>query len=169
MLVNGRSSERQLFQFGIDGSNASVDDAEMSTKPSTTYKPKYLGHASREAIETVDCIPWQGGPISVCLACSEFTSLCPITGQPDFGEIIVRYTPRDFIIETKSMKLFLMNYRDRGVFNEALVDEMADALYRQIKPHQIEITGRFHSRGGIAITVTAQRPDGEFHGNKTDG
>ena len=140
----------------------------MSKKRSSTYKPKYLGRASRKAITTVDCIPWQGGPVSVCLECSEFTSLCPITGQPDFGEIIVRYEPRDFIVETKSMKLFLMGYRDRGVFNEALVAEMADALYRQIKPHHIEVTGRFHSRGGIAITVTAQRPNGESHGADGD-
>lgn len=122
------------------------------------YTPQHLGRPSREAINHLDCIPWQGGDVSIDLACREFTSLCPITGQPDFGEITIRYRPDQRIVETKSLKLFLMRYRDQGVFNEALVSEMADDLYQQIMPHQLEVTGCFHSRGGIAITVTARRP-----------
>ena len=98
------------------------------------------------------------------LHCSEFTSRCPITGQPDFGEITIVYVPAGCIVETKSLKLFLMRYRDRGVFNEQLVAEMADALFLQIKPKQLSVTGSFNSRGGISITVMASRGDGVASG-----
>ena len=132
----------------------------MDTKDDakTDYTPKHLGVRSRAPIDQVDRIPWHGGRVTVTLECAEFTSLCPVTGQPDFGAITVRYEPNRYIVESKSLKLYLMRYRDQGVFNEVLVDRMADDLYRQLEPCWLEVSGRFNSRGGIAIGVAARRP-----------
>jgi 7-cyano-7-deazaguanine reductase len=128
-------------------------DQEKSNK----YVPTHLGVKSSGAIDTVDRIPWKGGDVVVTLVCSEFTSLCPVTGQPDFGEITVRYRPGTYLVETKSLKLYLMRYRDCGVFNEVLVDEMAGDLFEQLKPLWLDVSGRFNSRGGITISVSAER------------
>lgn len=128
------------------------------TDPIPDYTPRHLGVRSSAPIDEVDRIPWSGGRVTVCLDCEEFTSLCPVTGQPDFGALTVRYEPAGWLVESKSLKLYLMRYRNRGAFNEALVDEMAEDLFGQLQPRWIEVTGRFNSRGGIAITVTARRP-----------
>jgi len=125
---------------------------------SNEFKPKHLGVRSTEAIDKVDLIPWEGSPITITLTCSEFTSLCPVTSQPDFGEITVVYIPDRHIIETKSMKLYLMQFRDKGAFSESLVDAIADDLWSQVKPCELEVHGEFNSRGGVSIHVLAVRP-----------
>jgi 7-cyano-7-deazaguanine reductase len=132
----------------------------MKTKanPQPDYTPKHLGIRSRGPIDQVDRIPWHGSRVTVTLECEEFTSLCPVTGQPDFGAVTIRYEPNRYLVESKSLKLYLMRYRDQGVFNEVLVDQMAADLYRQLKPRWLEVCGCFNSRGGIAISVTARRP-----------
>jgi 7-cyano-7-deazaguanine reductase len=122
------------------------------------YQPKYLGSRSGEPVDTLDLIPWDGAAISITLTCTEFTSLCPVTRQPDFGEITVVYQPDRHIIETKSMKLYLMQYRNTGVFSECLVDTIADDLWAQVKPRYLAVKGAFKSRGGIQITAEAERP-----------
>jgi 7-cyano-7-deazaguanine reductase len=135
-----------------------------SEQPSVDgYTPKHLGLKSSDAVDTIDRIPWKGGEVTVTLVCSEFTSLCPVTEQPDFGEITVRYRPGRYLVETKSLKLYMMRYRDRGVFNEVLIDEMADDLQAQLEPTWLEVEGRFNSRGGITISVVAARA---ANGNK---
>ncbi len=121
------------------------------------FDPAYLGKRSEEAINTIDPIPWAGGDIVVELVCSEFTSLCPITAQPDFGTIKVRFSPNKFLIETKSMKLYFWKFRQVGKFSESLIAEIADDLFGQIKPKWLEVEGSFNSRGGIAINATARR------------
>lgn len=125
---------------------------------SENYTPKYLGVRSTAPIEKVDLIPWDGSPVTITLTCSEFTSLCPVTTQPDFGEITIVYIPGKHIIETKSLKLYLMQFRDKGAFNEALVDAIADDLWAQAQPVELEVHGEFNSRGGISIHVLAARP-----------
>lgn len=121
------------------------------------YKPSHLGIKSSEAISKLDLIPWTGGKIAVELVCKEFTSLCPVTGQPDFGELTLRYQPNKCIVETKSMKLYLIQFRDKGVFSEDIVSSIADDIFNQLQPAWLEIEGRFASRGGIAINVQASR------------
>ncbi len=121
------------------------------------YEPRFLGRRSQEPTSEVDRIPWAGGEIEVELICDEFTSLCPVTEQPDFGVLAVRYAPRNWLIETKSLKLYLWRFRDRGVFSERLVEEIAADLNEQIEPAWLEVRGEFNSRGGIAINVTARR------------
>ena len=85
----------------------------------------------------------------------EFTSLCPKTGQPDFGTITIRYVPDKLCIESKSLKLYLFSYRDEGAFMETLTNRILDDLVEICQPHHMEVTGDFAARGGITISVTA--------------
>ena len=121
----------------------------------------HLGKSSNQPIETVDLIPWTGGPIAVRLECADFTSLCPVTGHPDFATLSIEYAPDAHLVETKSLKLYLWRYRGEKAFNEHLVDAVAADLHGQIRPHWLRVTGRFHPRGGIAVTVRAERGDPE--------
>lgn len=121
------------------------------------FQPVHLGRRSRGPVEQIDRIPWNNGDIVVELVCDEFTSLCPVTEQPDFGTITVRYAPFHWLIESKSLKLYLWRFREMGVFNEPLVATIADDLFGQIAPEWLEVEGHFHSRGGIGIHVKARR------------
>ena len=87
----------------------------------------------------------------VTLDCPEFTSLCPKTGQPDFGKIIIRYIPRVLMVESKSLKLYLFSFRSHGAFHEDCVNIIMDDLIRLMDPKYIEVTGDFSPRGGISI------------------
>jgi 7-cyano-7-deazaguanine reductase len=85
----------------------------------------------------------------------EFTSVCPITGQPDFGTIVVTYVPDRRCIELKSLKLYFVGYRDRGVFYEAVVNRILSDLVAACAPRRMEVRGEFRVRGGISSVVTA--------------
>ena len=122
---------------------------------------QHLGKTSNQPVDEVDLIPWTGGAIVVRLDCADFTSLCPVTGHPDFASLEIEYVPDRHLVETKSLKLYLWRYRDERAFNEHLVDEIASDLHRQIEPRWLRVTGRFHPRGGIAVTVAAERGDPE--------
>jgi 7-cyano-7-deazaguanine reductase len=90
--------------------------------------------------------------------CPEFTSICPVTGQPDFGRIIIEYVPGARCIESKSLKLYLGSYRNEGAFAERVVNRILDNLVAAAKPRRMIVTGEFTARGGIAIRVTATHP-----------
>ena len=92
----------------------------------------------------------------VTLETSEFTCLCPATGQPDFASIRVDYLPDRKVVESKSFKLYLWSYREQGVFHEHLVNLILDDLTKALNPHYIKVTGAFNIRGGIGITVVAE-------------
>jgi 7-cyano-7-deazaguanine reductase len=83
--------------------------------------------------------------------CPEFTSLCPITGQPDFAEIIISYIPAERMVESKSLKLYLFSFRNHGDFHEDCVNIIMKDLIALMQPKYIEVTGRFTPRGGISI------------------
>ncbi len=83
--------------------------------------------------------------------CPEFTSLCPITGQPDFAEIIISYIPDVKMVESKSLKLYLFSFRNHGDFHEDCVNTIMKDLIRLMDPKYIEIKGLFTPRGGISI------------------
>ena len=83
--------------------------------------------------------------------CPEFTSLCPITGQPDFATIIISYVPGEKMVESKSLKLYLFSYRNHGDFHEDCVNTIMKDLIRLMDPKYIEVTGKFLPRGGISI------------------
>ena len=83
--------------------------------------------------------------------CPEFTTLCPITGQPDFAEIRIRYIPDRRMVESKSLKLYLFSFRNHGDFHEDCVNTIMKDLIKLMQPRYIEIVGLFTARGGIAI------------------
>lgn len=87
--------------------------------------------------------------------CPEFTCLCPVTGQPDFASICVKYIPQKLCVELKSLKLYLWSFRDEGAFHEAVTNEILDNLVLAIGPKWMEIRAVFNVRGGITTTVTA--------------
>lgn len=88
--------------------------------------------------------------------CPEFTSLCPITGQPDFATLVIEYVAGQRCIESKSLKLYLFSYRNTGSFSEAITNRILDDLVAACRPRRARVVGRFTPRGGIAITVTAE-------------
>lgn len=87
--------------------------------------------------------------------CPEFTALCPVTGQPDFGHITIRYVADQRCIESKALKLYLFSYRNHGAFHEAVVNRILDDIVTACAPRKACVTGVFRPRGGIAITVEA--------------
>lgn len=85
----------------------------------------------------------------------EFTSVCPMTGLPDFGTVTIRYRPDEKIVELKSLKFYLLQYRNVGIFYEHVVNRILDDLVAVVKPKRMEIIGNFTPRGGISTVVTA--------------
>ena len=94
--------------------------------------------------------------------CPEFTSICPVTGQPDFGHVSIRYVPDKLCLESKSLKLYLFSYRNHGAFHEEVVNRILDDLVKTVAPRRAIVTGEFNPRGGIAITVEASFPEGKL-------
>ena len=92
----------------------------------------------------------------VKLLCTEFTSLCPVTGQPDFAKIEINYIPDEWLVESKSLKLYLGSFRNHGGFHEQCVSDICTELFRLLEPCYIDVTGYFTVRGGIAIWPFAQ-------------
>jgi len=97
----------------------------------------------------------------ITVRCPEFTSVCPRTGQPDFGEIIIEYTPDKLCIELKSLKFYMQSYRNEGIFYEAVTNQILDDLSGGCKPRWMKITSRFTPRGGITTEVAAEYKKGE--------
>lgn len=95
---------------------------------------------------------------TVHIEANEFTSLCPITGQPDFATIVIDYIPRERLVESKSLKLYLGSFRQFGEFHESCVNRIANDLIKLLDPAYIKVEGRFTPRGGISIWPVA-----EFH------
>lgn len=113
----------------------------MTTKPSKTIATFPNPEPRRAYVVEVDC--------------PEFTCLCPMTGQPDFARIRIRYVPDEFCVELKSLKLYLWGYRDEGAYHEAVTNKILDDIVAQAHPRWMEVEGRFNARGGIETTVIA--------------
>jgi 7-cyano-7-deazaguanine reductase len=91
----------------------------------------------------------------IAINCPEFTSLCPKTGLPDFGEIRITYTPDDRCLELRALKYYLIEFRDKGIFYEHVTNQILDDLIGVCKPRQMTIVGDFSVRGGISTQITA--------------
>jgi 7-cyano-7-deazaguanine reductase len=92
------------------------------------------------------------------ISAPEWTALCPITGQPDFATIRIRYVPDALCLELKSFKEYIFSFRDRGVFHEAVTNEILDHLVRSCRPRRMRVVGDFSVRGGVKTVVTAEFP-----------
>src|SRR5712692_7355022 len=85
----------------------------------------------------------------IAFDCPEFTCLCPLTGQPDFAHLKIRYVPDQLCVELKSLKLYLWSYRNEGAFYEAVTNRILDDMVQAVKPRSIAVEGNFFVRGGI--------------------
>mgnify|MGYP000077188681 FL=1 len=120
----------------------------------TEYRSDY----APEVLETFDN-KHPGRRYLVSFICPEFTSLCPKTGQPDFAKIIINYIPRERMVESKSLKLYLFSFRNHGDFHEDCVNIILNDLKELMDPWYIEVLGVFTPRGGIAIHPFANYAD----------
>jgi 7-cyano-7-deazaguanine reductase len=125
---------------------------------------KHLGHksilsdwqiASPRTILDTFANPRPGRDYEIEFIFPEFTSVCPVSGQPDFATITVSYVPGRLCVEMKSLKLYFFSYRNKGIFYEAVVNQILDDLVAVVKPKRMTVTGKFAVRGGTAGTVTA--------------
>jgi 7-cyano-7-deazaguanine reductase len=89
----------------------------------------------------------------------DFTSVCPVTGQPDFARVDIDYVPGRLCIESKSLKFYLASYRNERAFNEAVTNRILDDFVKACAPREAIVTAQFSARGGIALTVRAEYPD----------
>ncbi len=102
---------------------------------------------------------------NVRFSCPEFTSLCPVTSQPDFAHIVIDYIPDEYLVESKSLKLYLGSFRNHAGFHEACTVEIAKRLIAEIKPKWLRIGGYWYPRGGIPIDIfyqTGEAPEGAW-------
>jgi 7-cyano-7-deazaguanine reductase len=125
---------------------------------------KHLGHksilsdrqiASPRTILDTFANPRPGRDYEIEFIFPEFTSVCPVTGQPDFATITVSYVPGRLCVEMKSLKLYFFSYRNKGIFYEAVINQILDDLVAVVRPKRMTVTGKFAVRGGTAGTVIA--------------
>ena len=98
---------------------------------------------------------------SVEFSCPEFTCVCPASGFPDFATINIKYVPREWCVELKSLKLYFNQYRDRGIFHEDVVNVILDDLVKLLDPWEIEVVGDFNVRGNLKTIIRAHHHRGE--------
>ncbi len=107
--------------------------------------------------------PNPGRDYTIDINCPEFTSVCPRTGQPDFGAIRITYVPDEACLELKALKLYLQAYRQQGIFYEAVTNRILDDLVAACRPRRMTVSGDFSVRGGIGTVVTVEHPQGGQH------
>ncbi|MGD9366867.1 MAG: preQ(1) synthase [Desulfobacteraceae bacterium] len=128
--------------------------------PSIPYQIQKLDTVSAQRLDPIDYAYKGHRDIVITIRQPEFTSVCPMTGLPDYGTIVIKYMPDRKIVELKSLKFYLLQYRNVGVFYEHLVNRILDDLVLVLKPKWMEVQGNFTSRGGITSDVVAQfEPD----------
>lgn len=130
---------------------------EISPIPSSGSMPRPASpDEGREALRS-EAFP-APDVASVTLTAQEFTSICPRTGQPDFGTVAIEYTPTERCLESKALKFYLWSFRDEGAFCESLASRIADDVVYAIEPKRVRVEVRQNVRGGIAILAVAERP-----------
>jgi 7-cyano-7-deazaguanine reductase len=134
ILVAKKHNNLSILRKGEMEYPASPDEAKLETFENSFQDRDYL----------------------VTFECPEFTSLCPVTHQPDFGHIRIRYVPGERCIESKSLKLYLFSYRSHNTFHEEAVNRILDDVVAACKPRRAAVEGEFNPRGGISINVEAE-------------
>ncbi|MCM8766648.1 MAG: preQ(1) synthase [Candidatus Omnitrophica bacterium] len=106
----------------------------------------------------IECFENQFTSYTITIIIPEYTSLCPKTGQPDFGTITIEYEPDKCVIELKSLKIYIQSYRNIGIFYENAVNKILQDIVKAIKPKWIKVKGEFNPRGGIKSIIEAKYP-----------
>ena len=117
-----------------------------------------MNEKAGQILETFDN-PHPGRDYTIEIVCPEFTSVCPKTGQPDFGTLTFAYVPEAKCVELKSLKLYLQQYRNEGIFYEEATNRILDDLIAVVAPRKMTLVAAFTARGGITTTVTASYPE----------
>jgi 7-cyano-7-deazaguanine reductase len=115
-----------------------------------------LGSTVRHAIEHVEVFPAPDTVTSVTFTNDELASMCPVTQQPDLATVVIEYVPREWCVESKSLKLYLWQFRDRAAFAEALAAEIAGEIMLTAMPERVKVTLTQRPRGGIEVEVVAE-------------
>jgi 7-cyano-7-deazaguanine reductase len=111
-----------------------------------------------EKLPEIECFKNQFKDYTITIIIPEYTSLCPKTGQPDFGTITIEYQPDEWVIELKSLKIYIQAYRNLGIFYENAVNKILNDLVNACKPKWMKVRGEFNPRGGIKSIVEAKYP-----------
>lgn len=123
------------------------------------YKPKHARSGLEAILPAIDTWPNQyRRNYTITIVCPEYTSICPRTGLPDFGSITIEYVPDRLCLELKSLKYYLLGYRNLGIFYENSVNRILDDLARACRPKRIKVRGEFRTRGGMHSIIEASRP-----------
>ena len=124
--------------------------------------PRYTADHAQSGLDAefpeIETWPNQFPDYEIVVDVPEFTSVCPKTGLPDFGELCIRYVPDQLCLELKSLKEYLLAYRNLGIFQENIVNQVLEDVVRHAKPVSAEVEGDFRPRGGIATRVVARWP-----------
>ena len=113
----------------------------------------------RAALETFEN-QYAGRDYTIQIVCPEFTSVCPKTGQPDFGVLTFTYTPETLCVELKSLKLYLQQFRNAGIFYENVTNRILDDFVAVVQPRRVTLLAEFTARGGITTNVTVTHESG---------
>ena len=132
----------------------------------TEFESTGLGYTARQArsgtrdrLPSLEAFPnQQAGYYEIKIEMPEYTAICPKTGQPDFGTLTLEYAPGRWVVELKSLKLYLHGFRNMGIFYENAVNRVLDDVVRAVKPRWAKVTGEFTPRGGLRSTITAAYP-----------
>jgi len=123
---------------------------------------KYTNKHAKSGIDTkltkIECIPNAHKNYEVTISMPEYTSVCPKTGLPDFGTMIIKYMPDKFCVELKSLKYYIIGYRGLGIFYENAVNKILKDFVSACRPKWAIVTGQFNARGGMTATVEARYP-----------
>lgn len=124
--------------------------------------PGYTDEHARSGIQArlpkIDCFPNQYEDYEITVSIPEFTSICPKSGLPDFGTITIRYSPKKWCVELKSLKTYILAYRNLGIFYENAVNRILRDFAEACKPVRVTVTGDFNIRGGMKTLVEASYP-----------
>jgi len=127
-----------------------------------TSMGKYTKKHAQSGIDTklpkIECIPNAHRDYEITISIPEYTSVCPKTGLPDFGTITIRYMPDKYCIELKSLKYYVIGYRNLGIFYENVVNRILNDVVSACKPKWAVVTGQFNARGGMTATIEAGYP-----------
>jgi len=122
------------------------------------YTEKEAKSGLKEKLPPIETFPNQFPDYEIKIEIPEFTSICPITGLPDFGNIVIRYVPKEQCLELKSLKMYILAYRNLGIFYENAVNRILEEIVKACRPISASVTGEFNPRGGMKSIVEAHYP-----------